>query len=362
MSTTGASLRETPLHTEHVAAGAKLVDFAGWSMPLQYESVKTEHMAVREAAGMFDVSHMGRLEFTGAAAETALQRLVTADVAALSEGDSQYCALCQPDGGIIDDLLVYKLGDERFLAIVNASNHEVDLAWMREHGQPLGAAIEDISEAYALIAVQGPVATEILESLAGAELPPRYKVERFTIDGTECIACTTGYTGEPGAELLVPAGDAAALWRSLADADVKPCGLGARDTLRLEACLPLYGNDLDRNHDPITSRLRRFVDVSTGFIGAEAVAAVLEAGPAQKLVPFVIDGKGIARQGNPIAEGGVVTSGTLSPLLGVGIGLAYVDSALAEPGTPLSIDVRRRERPAKVVPPPFTKLKEQFIG
>jgi aminomethyltransferase len=361
-SVTEPQLRRTPLHDDHVAAGARMVDFAGWSMPVQYEAVKAEHMAVREGAGMFDVSHMGRIEVVGPEAEKALQLIVSNDVTKMLVGDSQYSVMCRPDGGVIDDLLVYRLADEHYLMIVNAANHQDDLDWILEHGRQFDATIEDVSPRHAMIAVQGPTARATLETLAGAPLPKRSKVAHLKLDGVDCIACATGYTGEAGAELLVPSASAAKIWKSLLDAGVVPCGLGARDTLRLEACLPLYGNELSLDRDPISAGLGNFVAEDTDFIGADTIEAIRHSGPAQKLVAFMIDGPGIARQDNEIAEGGIVTSGTLSPLLGVGIGLAYVDSPLAEVGTKLKIDVRGRERAAKVVKPPFHRMKEPTVG
>lgn len=362
MSATQPQLRRTPLYDDHVAAGARMVDFAGWSMPVQYEAVKAEHMAVREGAGMFDVSHMGRIEITGPEAQPALQLIVSNDVEKILVGDSQYSVMCKPDGGVIDDLLVYRLAGEHYLMIVNAANHSDDLDWILEQGRPFDARIEDVSARHAMIAVQGPRARGILEEIAGAPLPKRAKVAHVELEETDCIACATGYTGEAGAELLVPAAGAPAIWQRLLGADVVACGLGARDTLRLEACLPLYGNELSLDRDPISAGLGKFVAEDTDFIGADTIEAIRHTGPAQALVPFTIDGPGIARQDNPIVEGGIVTSGTLSPLLGVGIGLAYVDSALSEPGTKLTIDVRGRERHAKVVSPPFHRMKEPSVG
>jgi aminomethyltransferase len=362
MNVTEPQLRKTPLYDDHVAAGARMVDFAGWSMPVQYKSVKDEHMAVRNDAGMFDVSHMGRIELTGPGAQDALQHIVSNDVSKMLVGDSQYSLMCRPDGGVIDDLLVYRLADEHYLVIVNAANHADDLEWIQEHGRAFDTQIEDVSARHAMIAAQGPRAREIVQSLAGSSLPKRSKVAHIELEGTDCIACATGYTGEAGAELLVPVAAAEKVWKALLEARVVACGLGARDTLRLEACLPLYGNELSLERDPISAGLGKFVVEDTDFIGSDTIAAIRHSGPAQQLVAFTIDGPGIARQDNPVTEGGVVTSGTLSPLLGVGIGLAYVDSALAGLGTKLTIDVRGRERPATVVKPPFHRMKEPTVG
>jgi aminomethyltransferase len=263
---------------------------------------------------------------------------------------------------MLDDLLVYRLADEHYLLIVNAANHESDFDWVLEQSRAFDATVEDVSARHALIAVQGPDARAAVESRAATALPKRSKVAHIELEGVDCIACATGYTGEAGAELLVPLAQAGHVWRGLLDDGVVPCGLGARDTLRLEACLPLYGNELSLERDPISAGLGNFVVEETGFIGSDTVEAIRHSGPAQRLVAFMVDGAGIARQGNEITEGGIVTSGTLSPLLGVGVGLAYVDSALTEVGTNLTIDVRGRERPAQVVKPPFHRMKESKVG
>jgi aminomethyltransferase len=330
-------------------------------MPIQYDGIPTEHTAVRTDAGVFDVSHMGQIEVSGPAAATALQHLLSNDVDDLEVGRSQYSVLCQPDGGVIDDLIAYRLADDEYLLIVNASNQAGDLSWVIEHGEPLGAEITDRSSDYAMLAVQGPQARAKLASIATTELPERGHVGTVTIAGVDCLGCGTGYTGEDGLELLVPADAATSVWDAVISVGVKPIGLGARDTLRLEACLPLYGNELSLERDPIAAGLGWCCKEKTGFIGADAIAAVRDRDPEQKLVPFTIDGPGIARQGNPIVEGGEVTSGTMSPTLGIGIGLAYVKHELASTGTRLSIDVRGRERHALVADRPLHRSKEKRL-
>ena len=347
-------LRRTPLYDRHVAAGAKLVDFAGWEMPVQYEGVREEHMAVREAAGIFDVSHMGQIETSGPQAQALLQRLLSNDVAAIALGGAQYSVLCREDGGVLDDLFTYRLGGERYLTITNASNHLADLAWFQAQAADFPeATVQDRIEDWAMIAVQGPLAREIVQAASDSPLPARMSVESRRIGGAEVLVCGTGYTGEDGVELLCSPADAPALWDQMVRRGARPAGLGARDTLRLEACFHLYGNDLSVDRNPIEAGLGWCCKEDTGFIGAEAVRAMREGGPAEKLIAFTIDGPGIARQGNPIVGGGVVTSGTLSPCLNVGIGMAYVPAEHAAVGTALQIDVRGRTRGARVTQKPF---------
>ena len=351
---TAPTPRRTPLFEAHVAAGAKLVDFAGWEMPVQYEGVRPEHMAVREAAGIFDVSHMGEIETSGPQALELLQRLLSNDVSAIGVGGSQYSVLCREDGGIIDDLFTYRLGSERFLTVTNASNHQTDLAWFRRHAAEYqGAEVADRLEDWAMLAVQGPLAREIVQAGAESPLPARMTVATRRIGGAEMFVCGTGYTGEDGVELLCRPDLAVDLWDQMVRRGARPAGLGARDTLRLEVCFHLYGNDLSLERGPIEAGLGWCCKEETGFIGAEAVRAVREQGPAERLVAFKIDGPGIARQGNPVVGGGEVTSGTLSPCLDVGIGMAYVPAERSAVGTRLEIDVRGRRRPAIVAQKPL---------
>lgn len=347
-------LRRTPLFHRHLAAGAKLVPFAGWEMPVQYEhGIRAEHVAVREDCGIFDVSHMGEIETSGPQALALLQRLLSNDVAKIALGGAQYSVLCREDGGVLDDLFTYRLGEQRYLTVTNAANHERDLAWFREHAKDFQVQVRDRIEDYAMLAVQGPRAREIAQTLASAPLPLRMGASEGVLAGAHALVCGTGYTGEDGVELLLAPQDAAAVWDELVSAGARPAGLAARDTLRLEACFHLYGNDLMPERGPIEAGLGWCCKEDTGFVGAQAVRAVRAAGPAEKLVAFALDGPGIARQGNAILGGGEVTSGTLSPCLGIGIGLAYVPAASAAVGTGLEIDVRGRVRAATVHSRPF---------
>jgi aminomethyltransferase len=339
------TLKRTPLYDRHVAAGAKLVPFAGWEMPVQYTGIKEEHLTVRERAGIFDVSHMGEIETTGPDAEAFLQRILSNDVTKIAENGAQYSVLTKEDGGVLDDLFTYRLGSG-YLTVTNASNHEKDLAWFRKQAEPFDVTLHDRLHDYAMLAVQGPQARTIVEGLTDGELPKRFRTARLTVAGApDVLVCGTGYTGEDGVELLVAPEHATGVWDAVVEAGATPAGLGARDTLRLEVCFHLYGNDLMETRGPIEAGLGWCVKPDTGFIGAEAIAA---ADPTEKLVPFVISGPGIARQGNPVVGGGEVTSGTLSPSLNQGIGMAYVPLEKAEPGTPIEIDVRGRTRAAEV--------------
>ena len=339
---------------------------AGWEMPIQYGGIRDEHLAVRTTAGMFDVSHMGQVETGGADAETLLQRLLSNDVSRLAEGGAQYSLLCREDGGVLDDLFTYRLGPggasgaqgTGYLTVTNASNHERDLAWFVEHAAGLGVTVRDARDDYAMLAVQGPAARSAVERLSEGGLPPRMRATRGRVAGVECLVCGTGYTGEDGVELLLPPQEAAIVWDALLEQGVAPAGLGARDTLRLEACFHLYGNDLSEERNPIEAGLGWCCKLDTGFIGSEALRG-LE--PREALVPFAFTGPGIPRQGNPVrteAGDGVVTSGTLSPCLGVGIGMAYVPVAAARPGTALEVDVRGKLRRAEVREKPLYKKSE----
>ena len=371
-----SELRRTSLHDRHVAAGAKIVDFAGWEMPVQYpQGVRAEHMAVREGCGIFDVSHMGEIETIGPQAEALLQRLLSNDVSKIPVGGAQYSVLCDEQGGVLDDLFTYRLEPNRYLTITNASNHERDLAWFRSHAGDFEAQVLDRLEDYAMLAVQGPLAREIVQAISDTPLPARMTASARRLSGAEVLVCGTGYTGEDGVEILLAPEDAPALWDELCHRGAAPAGLGARDTLRLEACFHLYGNDLSLDRNPIEAGLGWCCREDTGFIGAQAIrearsafgttstsspaeSARSPAGePAERLIAFALDGPGIARQGNPIVGGGVVTSGTLSPCLDIGIGMAYVPSAHTAIGTPLQIDVRGRLRDAKVHTKPFVEKK-----
>jgi aminomethyltransferase len=351
------SLR-TPLYEKHLELGAKLVDFAGWEMPVQYEGIKEEHSAVRRHAGMFDVSHMGEVEVEGPGALGFLQRVLSNDVAKVEVGGAQYSCLCNEEGGVLDDLFAYRLGGDRYLIVTNSANHEADLAWLGRWSRQLGdVAVRDVADRYAMLAVQGPHARGIVGGALGIELPSRMRISAVRIGGRPALACGTGYTGEDGVELLIDPEVAPAIWAELLDAGVVPCGLGARDTLRLEACFHLHGNDLTPERTPIEAGLGWCCAEGTGFIGAEAVARARRDGTAEKLAPFKVEGAGIPREGNPVLSGedrvGTVTSGTFSPSLEVGIGMAYVRTDLAEPGTEVEIDVRGKRRPARIASKPL---------
>jgi aminomethyltransferase len=351
------SLR-TPLYEKHLELGAKLVDFAGWEMPVQYEGIREEHSAVRTHAGVFDVSHMGEVEVEGPGALGFLQRVLSNDVAKIEVGGAQYSCLCNEGGGVLDDLFAYRLGGDRYLIVTNSANHGTDLAWLGRWSRGFDVAVRDVADRYAMLAVQGPHARGIVAAALGVELPPRMRISAVRIGGRPALACGTGYTGEDGVELLIDPEIAPAIWAELLDASVVPCGLGARDTLRLEVCFHLHGNDLTPERNPIEAGLGWCCAEGTGFIGAEAIAAVRRDGPSEKLVPFKIEGAGIPRQGNPVLVGGepagVVTSGTFSPSLEVGIGMAYLRATLGtEPGTEIEIDVRGKRRPARIASKPL---------
>jgi aminomethyltransferase len=345
------TLKRTSLHSRHAAAGAKLVPFAGWEMPVQYAGIREEHGAVREHVGIFDVSHMGQVETSGSGALDLLQRLLSNDVAKLAEGGAQYSVLCNEQGGVLDDLFTYRLGPERLLTVTNAANHERDLAWFQRHAAERGhVTVTDRIDDFAMLAVQGPEARALVAGLTdGGALPKRFTTAERTVAGVAgVLVCGTGYTGEDGVELLTAPKDAGSVWDAVVAAGATPVGLGARDTLRLEACFHLYGNDLSEDRGPIEAGLGWCCKEATGFIGAERVARDRAEGTAERLVPFAITGPGIARQGNPVLGGGIVTSGTLSPTLGYGIGLAYLPADRTEPGTTFQIDVRGKTRDAEV--------------
>jgi aminomethyltransferase len=341
-------MRRTPLHERHVAAGARMMPFAGWDMPVQYRGIREEHVAVRRAVGIFDVSHMGEVETRGPDAERFLQRMLSNDVAHIPEGGAQYSVMCREDGGVLDDLFTYRLAADRFLTVTNAANHERDFAWLKGHVGDLEVEVSDRAERYAMLAVQGPEARGLVERLADGPLPPRMRCAQRIVAGAPMLVCGTGYTGEDGVELLLEPEAAGAVWDALVGGGATPAGLGARDTLRLEVCFHLYGNDLTEDRGPIEAGLGWCCKEETGFIGSQAVAAARSSPPPERLVPFVIEGPGIARAGNPVRGGGQVTSGTFSPCLERGIGMAYVSASEAEPGTAIEIDVRGTIRQATV--------------
>jgi aminomethyltransferase len=345
------TLQQTPVHGRHVALGARMVPFAGWEMPVQYEGVIQEHRAVRADAGVFDVSHMGELEVEGPRAHELLQGLLSNDLDRVEPGHAQYTLLTNERGGIVDDLIAYRLDRFRYLLVVNASNRELDFEWLKER-EIAGSDVRDVSDEYALLAVQGPNAIDKL----GLPHASKRTFAEAKVDGIDVIANYTGYTGEDGVEVLCMSGDAGALWDAILGRDIVPCGLGARDTLRLEASLPLHGNDITVETDAISAGLGWVCALEAkDFSGADVLRRIKQEGPEKRLVSFVMEERAIPRSGMPIDGGGRVTSGSHSPMLDVGIGLGYVPSLQAAPGTELTIDVRGKPRKARVVKRPIYK-------
>ncbi|HEV3408298.1 MAG TPA: glycine cleavage system aminomethyltransferase GcvT [Gaiellaceae bacterium] len=339
------TLRRTPLYERHAALGARLIPFVGWEMPVQYRSIVEEHRAVRTTAGVFDVSHMGQLELEGAGAHEYLQARLSNDLDRIAPGQAQYTLLTNEQGGILDDLIAYRRDDEEVALVVNASNVEPDHRALAE--------ARNVSDEWALLAVQGPEALERL----GIEVEP-FTFREDAVLGVRCLVAGTGYTGERGCELGCAPEDAPELWDAILERGIAPCGLGARDTLRLEVCYPLHGNDISPERTPIEAALGWACALDKEFAGVDVLRRQKEEGTAEKLVAFVMADGGIPRAGMPIAEGGEVTSGTLSPMLNRGIGLAYVDSTLASPGTGITVDLRGRPRPAEVVKKPIYKRED----
>lgn len=357
--------RPTPLFDRHLAAGGRMVEFAGWQMPVQYRGVIEEHRAVRTAAGLFDVSHMGEIRIAGPGAEAFVQRLTPNDVSALEPGRIQYSALLAEDGTYHDDILVYRMAADELMLVVNASNAAKDFAWVAAQPHE-GLAVEDVSDAYALLALQGPRAVEILRGLTATPLDPirYYRFAHGEVAGVPAILSRTGYTGEDGFELYLAPDAAGLVWDALLAAGaahgLTPAGLGARDTLRLEAGMPLYGHELDRTTTPWEAGLDWVIKLDKGdFVGREALAAARERGSARRLCGFEVEGRGIAREGHEVrvagASVGRVTSGTFSPTFERALGMAYVAAEHAEPGTEVEIDVRGRSVAARLRPLPFYK-------
>jgi aminomethyltransferase len=357
------SLKRTPLFAAHVKAGARMVPFGGWEMPVQYSGIVEEHRTVRAAVGCFDVSHMGEFEVEGPGALVALQRLTTNDVTALEVGQVQYSVLCYPHGGIVDDLTVYRLASERYMVTVNAGNIDKDWAHVTERGDA-GARWRNVSDATGLIAVQGPKAEALVGRLALADVTRigYYRFAHGTVAGVSTLISRTGYTGEDGFELYVAAGDTVRLWDALLEtgrADgAMPIGLGARDTLRLEMRYALYGNDIDETTNPLEAGLGWVVKPAKGeFIGREAIERMRAAGPPRRLVGIEMTERAVARHGYPVVKDGtptgVVTSGSYGPSVDRYIALAYVGSAHAAVGTELGVEIRGQVKSARVVKTPF---------
>ena len=356
------TLLRTPLFDRHVDLGARMVPFAGWEMPVQYEGVIPEHLAVRRDCGVFDVSHMGEFEVEGPQAREFLQSVLSNDLDRIGPGQAQYTLLTNEQGGIVDDLIVYERDPERFLLIVNASNREPDFGWLRNR-ELADVELRDVSYDYALLAVQGPRSLERL----GLPDAPGFTFADGEIDGVGCTVNRTGYTGELGVELLVSTDHAGELWDRVVERGAVPCGLGARDTLRLEVCYPLHGNDIGPETDAISAGLGWVSALDKEFTGVAELRRIKEEGPAQRLAAFVMDDPGIPRQGMTIlgSDGGAVgevTSGSHSPVLERGIGMGYVAAALASPDTELTIDVRGRQRRATVVKKPIYSREEPNAG
>jgi aminomethyltransferase len=365
--TTGEQLHETALVDIHRALGAKLIEFGGWLMPVQYAGILEEHRAVRERAGLFDLSHMGELFVEGDDAGDALAAALVTDPRTLAVGRAHYSMVCAPDGGVIDDLIVYRLGPQRFLVVANASNAPVVSEELASRLGGWRAVLDDRSLATSLVAIQGPRAAGILAPITDVDLAGLryYAIAEGHVAGIPALVARTGYTGEDGFEVFVDWDRGPAIWEALAAAGtaagVIACGLGARDTLRLEAGMPLYGNELDRATNPFDAGLGRVVKLEKpgDFVGREALARVAQEGSKKRLVGLSITGRGIARHGYPVLAGerrtGVVTSGTHSPTLGRPIAMAYVAPGDAEPGTILAVEVREQPVSAEVVPLPFYK-------
>ena len=343
-----ATLKRTPLYARHVALGARMVPFAGWEMPVQYEGVIPEHKAVRAECGAFDVSHMGQLHVDGPTAQSFLQEMLSNDVDRVTDGDAQYTLLTNEQGGIVDDLIVYRFAHGQFLLVVNASNRSAVYEWLKER-EPRGTEVRDASDEYALVAVQGPRSLERL----GLPEAPAFTHAMGELDGVEVLICRTGYTGEIGVELCCGEDDGPVLWDAVLARGAVPCGLGARDTLRLEVCYPLHGNDITPETDAISAGLRWACELEKEFTGVEVLRGIAASGPRLRLVPFVMEEKAIPRQGMPVEGGGEVTSGTHSPMLDRGIGMAYVPAERAAPDTELVVDVRGKPRRARVVKKPI---------
>lgn len=365
--TATAELRKTPLDARHRALHARMVPFAGWEMPVEYSGITREHMAVRTSAALFDVSHMGEIEVAGKDAVAAVQRVACNDASQLRVGQAHYSGLLTPEGTFLDDMVVYRMGPAHFLLVVNASTIAKDYAWIREQVKSVSdAAVIDSSSRYALVAVQGPASRDVLQPLTGVELAT---IDPFCfaygeVAGARATISRTGYTGEDGFEIFVPPNAAGRVWDALLDAgrfaDVIPAGLGARDTLRLEASMRLYGNDIDESTTALEAGLGWMIGWSNErFIGRDALLRQKEQGVSRRLVGFEMVDRGIARHGHPVVRGGdavgVVTSGTQTPYLKKAIGMAYVPIDLSRPGTDIEIDIRGRVTQARVVPMPFYK-------
>ncbi|MBI5878184.1 MAG: glycine cleavage system aminomethyltransferase GcvT [Chloroflexi bacterium] len=356
-------LKKTVLYSVHRQLGATMVPFSGWEMPVRYSGDIAEHKAVRERAGIFDVSHMGRYEVRGPAAVAFLQRVHSNDASALKIGQAHYGLLCNERGGVVDDVIVYRRGEEFFWIVVNAGNRQKDWDWLMTH-KLVGATLTDESDAWALIALQGPQAMDILRRFTDLDFAriPYYHAADATVAGYRALVARTGYTGEDGVEIAVASNGAADLWAKLMEAGATPCGLGARDTLRLEAGMPLYGHELTDDTNPLEANLKRFIKMDKPFIGQPVLAQSLVDGLKRKLVGVALVDRGIARAECAVRAGGqavgVLTSGGPSITTGQNIGMCYLPVALAKPDTEVEVVVREKPLKAKVVKTPFYSRKK----
>ena len=357
-----APLKKTPLNETHRSLGGKMVDFGGWDLPVQFSGILEEHEAVRKDVGIFDVSHMGEVTVRGPQALDLLQRATCNDVSKLKDGQAHYNGLLYPNGTFVDDILIYQIGSNDYFVVVNASNTDKDFEWLQQSSSGLDVEVQNVSADYAQLAIQGPNAERLLQQFTDVALAD-IKYYRFTqgkVDGARAIVSRTGYTGEDGFEVYVAPDEAPGLMRKLVEAGAKPCGLGARDTLRLEAKMALYGNDIDDTTTPIQADLGWIVKLEKGdFAGREVLQREKAEGPPRKLVGFEMIDRGIGRHGYPIVDGkeeiGVVTSGTHSPTLKKAIGLAYLPLDKSAQGSEFSVLIRGKETRARVVPTPFYK-------
>ncbi len=352
------TLRKTPLHSAHIVLSARMVDFAGWDMPVLYTGILEEARAVRSGVGLFDISHMGRIRLFGEGTTALLQQLTTNNVEALQASQAQYSLLTNPEGGVIDDIIVYRVGAEEYYVVINASNTDKDIAWIQQH-LPTTVTLEDWSARTAMIAVQGKNAPQLVSDLAG--IPSLLDLTRFqyvqgTFLGASTIFCRTGYTGEDGFEIIVPANDAEKIWNALVDAGGVPCGLGARDALRIEAGYPLYGHEIDDTTTPVEAGLMWVVDLNKpAFTGHEPIRAVKQVGASRRLVGLTLPSERLVpRQGFNVFSGdtlvGQVTSGVFSPIRNHSVAMGYVAKEFAKTGTPLEVEIRNKRAKATVIP------------
>ena len=362
MADSNEPLKQTPLNAVEKELGGKMVDFGGWELPVQFSGILDEHEAVRTKVGIFDVSHMGEITVKGNQARELLQRSTCNDLEKLADGRIHYNGLLYPTGGFVDDILIYQNSGDDYFVVVNASNTDKDFEWLQQQAHGLDVEVSNVSADYAQLAIQGPEAERVLQPMTDVKLPDikYYRFAHGTVDGAKAIVSRTGYTGEDGFEIYVAPADGPRIMRKLVEAGVKPCGLGARDTLRLEAKMALYGNDIDHTTTPVEADLNWIVKLDKGdFAGRDVLAREKEEGPRRKLVGFEMIDRGIARHGYPVVENGeeigVVTSGTHSPTLKKAIGLAYLPLDKSAQGSEFSVLIRGKEARARVVPTPFYK-------